>query len=122
MRWGPLIGWGVVVYAVSTLAWLGLTIWKFDALPGSHAVAYLAVALSALIAGRSMRFASWKDIFPYSLAWTIEFLVLDALYTVPLYGWHIYSDPEAWVLYGIVLLAPLLAPSFRRLPEPPVVN
>lgn len=122
MRWGPLVGWGVVTYAIGALVWLGFNIWKYADVPGSHAAVYLAVALTALVAGRSLRFASWKDIFPYSLAWAIEFVLLDALYNVPLYGWSIYHDPEAWIVYGIVLLVPLLAPSFRRVPEPPVVS
>jgi hypothetical protein len=122
MKWGALIGWGIVVYAIGTLVWIGLTIWGLDAAPGAQAAVYAAVAFTALVAGRSLGFSSWKDVFPYSLAWTVVSIALDALYTVPLYGWNMYHDPLAWTFYSIVLFVPLLSPSLRPSREMPRVD
>lgn len=122
MKWGPLVGWGIVIYAIGLLTWVGLINWNIGEVAGARELVYLAVGITALIAARSLRFATRRDILPYSAFWVAEMILLDALYVVPKYGLAVYQDPGAWVVYGIVLLVPLLAPNFRRTYDLPAVS
>lgn len=122
MKWGPLIGWGIVIYAVTGLAWGLMNVWQITEAPGARTIVFIASAVVALIAGRTLRFSARTDIFPYSFAWMIEYIVLDVVYTVPYYGWGVFHDPTAWIIWGLVLAAPLFAPNFRRSREVPRVD
>ncbi|MBM3271705.1 hypothetical protein FJY94_00235 [Candidatus Kaiserbacteria bacterium] len=122
MKWRPLVGWGVVVYAVGLLAGVTLLTWKVGEVSGARELVYLAVGITAIIAGRTLHLSQWKDILPYSLFWMAEIIVLDGLVMVPQYGLVVYQDASAWIVYGIVAIAPLLAPHFRRSYDLPSVT
>lgn len=109
MKYGALLGWGICIYAVLFLLWSGFMLYGYTTglVPR---LAGLAVLISlALLAGKSLRYASWKDIAPYSLAWTIEIVVLDMIFSVPFAGWALFADWNVWVGYLMVLFVPLLA-------------
>jgi hypothetical protein len=82
---------------------------------------FLAVAVTAVIAGRSLRFTTWKDILPHSLGFVVMMGLQDALFVVSVHGWNIYSDLSLWIVYAIVACAPLLAPKLRPHKEAPPV-
>ena len=119
MKWGALIGWGITIYAVLSLAWSGLVIYGVAQGLAPRLVELCVLILLALIAGRSLHFSSLKDILPYSFAWAIEAVVLDAIYTVPFSGWGVYSNITLWLGYGVLVIVPLFAVAFRRVPELP---
>ena len=118
MRIGALLGWGIVIYAVIFLAWSGFVLYGFidGVMPRIAALAIL-IAL-ALIAGRSLRFHSWRDILPYSIAWTVVAALLDVVFSVPFAGWSLYLDWNVWVGYSMILFVPLFAPLSRHSSHP----
>ncbi|OGG53203.1 hypothetical protein A2851_02740 [Candidatus Kaiserbacteria bacterium RIFCSPHIGHO2_01_FULL_53_29] len=113
MRYGALLGWGIVIYAVMALAWSGFGIYGLAGTIASRVLELLVLIIVATIAGRSLRFHSWNDILPYSVSWAILIGLLDAVYNVPFGGWEIYADWNLWVGYTLVVLVPLLAPFTR---------
>lgn len=113
MKYGALIGWGICIYAIMTLAWTGLALYGFAGTWGSRVAELIVLIITVTIAGRSLRFNSWKDILPYSILWVVIMALLDAVYTVPLSGWGIYADWNLWLGYALVALVPLFAPSTR---------
>ncbi len=117
MKYGALLGWGIVIYAIMSLLWSGLVIYGIAATPASLFIRLCALILLATIAGRSLRFHLWKDILPYSIFWAIMMAALDAVYTVPFSGWAMYQDWYLWVGYGLVAAVPLLAPLLHQSPR-----
>ena len=117
MKYGSLLGWGIVIYAVMSLAWSGLVIYGLAGTLLSRILVLCVLIIVTSIAGRSLRFHLWKDILPYSALWALIVGLLDAVYTVPFSGWAIYGDWNLWVGYGLVAVVPLLTPLFRPLPE-----
>lgn len=113
MRYGKLLGWGIVIYAVMFLLWTGFVTYGFveGIVPRILGLAFL-IGL-ALIAGSSLRFHSWHDILPYSLTWAIMMALFDGIFSVPYAGWQLYFDWNVWFGYAVVAVAPLFAPYFR---------
>lgn len=113
MKYGSLLGWGIVIYALLYLTWSGLVIHGIVAgiLPRVIILSVLVVA--ALIAGRALRFDSWKDIVPYSLGWVLVAGGLDVIFSVPMTGWQLYLDWNLWVGYALLAIVPLFA-SYTR--------
>lgn len=113
MKFGPLLGWGITIYAVMYLAWNGFVLYGFTQGFVPRLCGLLVLVVVATIAGRSLRLAGWKDVLPYSLAWAIVVILLDAIFSVPFSGWQLYADWNVWVGYALVALVPLLAPYTR---------
>jgi len=119
MKYGAYVGWGVVLYAVmflvhSVLVEYGMSI---GTLP--RVLALLALIITATIAGRSLRFTTWRDILPYSLSWLVVIAAIDALISFPFTGWSVFTDPNVWVGYALVVLVPLFSPYTRRIAAAP---
>lgn len=110
MRLGKLLGWGVVIYALMFLLWSIFVAYGFSMGFAPRALGLIFLIGICLIAGRSVRMHSWKDVLPYSIGWVVVIAMLDALLSVPFTGWQIFLDWNIWVGYGIVLLVPLTAP------------
>jgi len=117
MKYGALLGWGIVIYAIMSLVWSGLVMYNMADSFLSLAVRLCVLIFIALVAGRSLRCHSWQDVLPYSAFWAATMVVLDAVYTVPFSGWALYSDWRLWLGYALVALIPLLAPHSYRLPK-----
>lgn len=119
VKYGALIGWGIAIYAMLSLLWSGFVIYGFTrgALP--HILQFALLVLLCFVAGRSLNFRSWKDVLPYSLAWALEAIALDAILTVPFSGWALYSNATLWAGYAVVVVVPLIAPLFRSSQEIP---
>ncbi len=113
MKYGALLFWGIAIYAIMTLAWSGLSIYGFTGTILSRLLILLTLIVIATIAGRSLRFHSWKDVLPYSFLWAVMMGLLDAVYSVPFGGWVIYADWNLWVGYTLVAVVPMLAPLTR---------
>ncbi len=113
MKYGALVGWGIVIYAIMYLTWSGFILYGFveGLLPRLASLAVL-IAL-ATIAGRSLHLHTWKDVLPYSVAWVLTIALLDAIFSVPYSGWQLYADWNVWVGYCLVLLVPLFGPYTR---------
>ncbi len=114
MKWGSLLGWGVVMYALLSLTWSGRDITGLATPAVSRPVEFFVLLIVAVIAGRSLRFNSWSDILPYSIFWALTAAALDAVFAVPLQGWNVYDSGSVWIGYGLVALLPLLAPLTRH--------
>lgn len=117
MKYGLLVGWGIVIYAVMFLAWSGLAMYG---LVGTLSRAFLLILLVVLtaIAGRSLRLSLWTDIAPYSVLWAIIMALFDSIFIVPYGGWDIiFNDPSLWVGYAVVVIVPLIAPKMYALLE-----
>jgi hypothetical protein len=117
MRYGSLVGWGIVIYAIMFLVWNGLVQHGVIGVP-ARIVLLLTLVIAATIAGRSLNFFSAKDILPYSFSWMIVIALLDAVYSVPSAGWLLYTDWNIWVGYILVVAVPLLAPYTRMRQAP----
>ncbi len=117
MKYGALLGWGIVIYAVMSLVWSGLVIYGIAGGTLSLLFRLCVLIFLTTVAGHSLRFYSWKDILPYSAFWALMMALLDAVYTVPFSGWSMYSDWYLWVGYGLVAVVPLFTPLMRPLPE-----
>lgn len=121
MKLGALFGWGIVIYAIMFLVWSAFVTYGFvdGFLP--RAVGFVTLVLTALIAGRSLRANSWRDILPNSLAWAFMMAIFDGVMSVPFAGWQIFTDWSVWFGYMVVVIAPLLAlyPRFERFPFNP---
>ncbi len=113
MKYGALAGWGIVIYAVIYLTWNGLAVYGLTSgiWPRLFELAVLVVATT--IAGRSLKFTRWTDILPYSIAWTLVAMALDALLTFPFAGAGMYQDWNIWIGYALLVLLPLASPLTR---------
>jgi len=107
------IGWGIVIYAIMFLIWSGFVTYGFVQGLAPRIFGLLVLIVTALIAGNSLRFNSWRDILPYSLTWGIIVALLDGLLGVPLSGWQLYANWNVWFGYALVVLVPLFAPFVR---------
>lgn len=116
IRYGALTK-GVSIYAAMYLLWSGFTLYGFSTGALPHIVSLVVLVNLVFAAGISLRYHSWRDILPYSALWTITIAALDALFSVPFYGWSLYADWNLWVGYLLVLLVPLFAPIARRTPS-----
>ena len=116
MKYGLLFGWGIGIYAVMFLLWSGFVTYGFVDGVAPRIVGLLVLLAVAVIAGRSLRAHSWRDILPYSVSWGIMMALLDMTFSVPLTGWQLYADWNVWVGYLLVALFPLFAlyPRFER--------
>lgn len=117
MRYGALLGWGIVVYAVSELVSSGLVTYGLTATFLEQIISFATLVIVSLIAGHALRMYSWKDILPYSLGWACIMIALDAVLYVPIAGWGLYSNGGIWFGYALVAIVPLFAP-VRTLPDP----
>lgn len=116
MRYGALFGWGIVIYAIMSLAWSGLVVYGLAGTLISRVIILCVLIIVTSVAGRSLHFHSWKDILPYSALWAVMMGLLDAFYTVPYSGWPLYSDWNLWVGYALVAVVPLFTPLLRPVP------
>jgi hypothetical protein len=94
------------------LVWSGFILYGFVGAPARIIGLLVLIGLS-LIAGRTLRLSSWKDVLSYSIAWAVIIGILDAVFSVPYSGWQVYADWNLWVGYGLVVLVPLFAPYMR---------
>ena len=114
MKYFSALGWGIVIYALMYLAWSGFVIYGFAQGIGPRICGLAVLVLVSTIAGRALKFSSWKDVLPYSIAWCVVVALLDIVFTVPFSGWGLYSDWNIWIGYALVVLVPLLAPYTRQ--------
>jgi len=110
MKYSALLTWGIIMYAIMFLLWSGFTLYGFSdgALP--RIIGLLVLVSIAIYAGRSLRFSAWRDILPYSIAWTIAVILLDVIFSVPFTGWGLFADWNVWVGYALIVFIPLFAP------------
>jgi hypothetical protein len=113
-----LFGWGIALYAVMSLVSMGSAIYGFTSGLAPHVVELLILLCISILAGRALKFQTWKDILPYSIGWAIIAVVLDAIFAVPLSGWGLYSLWSVWAGYALIALLPLLAPFTRAHADP----
>ena len=114
MKFAKLFGWGIAIYAVMFLIWSGFITYGFASGLQPKVLAFIALIMMALLAGRSLRFSSWKDISPYSFLWALIIAILDAIFAVPYAGWGIYTNASVLVGYALVFVVPLFA--YERVP------
>ena len=122
MRYGLLFGWGVIIYALMFLLWSGFVTYGFVDGIAPRIIGLLVLIAVALIAGLSLRYNSWSDILPYSIAWALMMGLFDAIFSVPYSGWQLYLDWNIWFGYAVVALVPIFSPHFqfqRVLSRPP---
>lgn len=118
MKYGALLGWGIVIYAIAELVSSALITYGLAATLLAQCITLVSLVVVSLIAGHALTMHSWKDILPYSLGWMCILVALDALLYVPLAGWGLYADSGMWFGYALVAIAPLFASTAHTLPEP----
>ena len=113
MKYTARLSWGIVIYAIMYLFSSGLAMYGFSAGLAAIFCRLLVLVIIATIAGRSLKFNSWKDILPYSFFWALTVVALDAVFTLPFSGTVMYENANLWVGYALVMLLPLAAPQTR---------
>jgi hypothetical protein len=113
MKYGALIGWGIVIYAVVYLVWSALLIHGLADGYFARFASLLALIVTAVVAARSLRVSTWKDMLPYSIAWVAVVALCDAIVSVPFTGWQLYADWNIWVGYILVLAVPVFVATLR---------
>ncbi|MBI5645232.1 hypothetical protein HY970_04000 [Candidatus Kaiserbacteria bacterium] len=111
MRYGALIGWGVVIYALMYLVWSGFVLYGFVGGFLPRLVGLILLISVTAIATRALRVHSWRDVLPYSIAWMIVVALCDAIFTMPYSGWALYANWNVWVGYLLVACVPLVVAS-----------
>jgi len=110
MRLGSLFGWGLVIYAIAYLEWSAFVVYGLAGTTTPRICQFATLVTLALIAGRSLKYRTWKDILPYSLGWVAVIAALDALFAAPFDGLSFYLNGSLWFGYSIVAFVPLFAP------------
>ena len=108
MHLRPLLGWGIVIYAVLHLVWSGLVSYGLSGNLIGHIVMIATLVTLSVIATRTLRIMSERDVAPYAIGWMLIAIALDALITVPLAGWGIFSDWTVWAGYILLLVVPFV--------------
>lgn len=106
-------GYGFVLYACMYLSWSLLVTYGLSGSTASRLLLLGVLLFTTLIAARSLHLNSARDMFPYSLSWVVTIAAIDTLFAAPSGSWALFADPNLWVGYFLVLVAPLIAP--RRL-------
>ncbi|MEY4747090.1 MAG: hypothetical protein RLZZ416_139 [Candidatus Parcubacteria bacterium] len=119
MRFGATVGWGVVIYAIMALSWSLMSTYSISGTLLSRILELVVLVVTTTIAGRSLHLHAWRDILPYSIAWTAVAFVIDALLNVPLIGWQLFADWNVWIGYALVVVVPLFSPQTRAIRETP---
>ena len=114
MRLGALLGWGIVIYAVVSLALsiMGAYGWTQGAL--SQGIAILVLLIVCVVAGTRLKFHTWKDILPYSIGWALVAAAFDAVFAAASGNWGMFLQWSTWINYVLVALFPLCAVFFVR--------
>src|SRR3990167_7992781 len=97
------LAWGIVLYAIMFLLWSGFVLYGFAEGIAPRLTGLLVLIGLALLAGRALHYGSWRDILPYSIAWTVIVAILDMVFTVPFTGWALFSDWNIWVGYALIV-------------------
>jgi hypothetical protein len=122
MKYIARLSWGIVIYAIVYLASQALLIYGFSAGIVPVLSRLVVLVIICTVAGRSLRFNSWKDILPYSFFWALTVLAIDAILTLPFSGTAMYANWNLWIGYALVLLLPLAAPSTRVFRDETMLN
>jgi hypothetical protein len=118
MEYLARLSWGVVIYAIMFLLWNIFVLYGFVGGIYPRALGMLVLVTLALIAGRAILFASWRDILPYSVGWMVIAGIFDSIVSVPYTGWSIFLDWNLWVGYALIVCVPLFAPLSHRSAPP----
>jgi hypothetical protein len=110
MKYIARLWWGIVIYAIMYLTWNGFTLYGFTNGIAPRICELVVLVGICTIAGRAIKFNSWKDILPYSIFWALTAVVFDAVFTVPFSGTSMYGSPNIWIGYALVVLLPLASP------------
>ena len=114
MRFGALFGWGIVIYAITSLASSSMVIYGFVEGIGPHLVELVVLFITCVVAGSELKFRRMADILPYSIGWAVIYAVLNGLLFVPTVGWSLYSTWMLWLVCVLVAFFPLCAVYFRK--------
>ena len=109
MKFGPLIGWGIVIYSVTALSWAGFTLYNVSAFPLGLILQLSVLLIVTTAATRTLGFHVWPDVLPYSVTWAGIAVALDILYKVPFFGWGFFSSGSLWIGYALIIIAPLIS-------------
>jgi hypothetical protein len=105
-----IIGFGALIYAVAFVvvsAFIGFQI------PSDNLAVKLAtigcVLLTIILAAKSLKVSSAKEMLGYSFIWVIINLLLDILITARFTGWAVFGQWNILLGYLLILIVPLLA-------------
>lgn len=109
-----LFGWGIVIYSIMLFTWDLLGVYGLGSGEFARILSLVVLVIITTIAARSLGFDRWTDILPFSISWAIIMCVLDGILAMPSIGTAVYTTPDLWVNYALVVLLPLLAPLSRK--------
>ena len=107
MRYFPLFGWGISIYAIVHMAWTAFLSYQFVDGTAPHVAILLVLAVLASIAGDSLHLSTWKDILPYSITWGLCMAILNTIMSWPFVAWGVFVEPYVWTSYALVIIVPL---------------
>ena len=107
MRYLPLFGWGISIYAIVHTVWTGFLSYGFVEGTAPHIAILIILSVIAAIAGSSLHFSTWKDILPYSITWGLCMAVLNTVMSWPFIAWGVFVEPYVWISYCVVIIVPL---------------
>lgn len=109
MKYGAVIGWAIVIYAVMFLFCSGMVIHGYAGTTTAWLLQIISLVVVTTIAARSLHLTTWQDMILYSISWAVLVALLDAVYSVPFAGWQIYYQWPVWLGYALVALVPILS-------------
>ena len=114
MHLRSLFGWGIAVYAVLNLVWSALVVHGLSNTLIGRGCMIVALIVLVAIASRSLRLISERDAVVYGIGWVLIAALLDAILTVPIAGWAVYTNLNTWVGYGLLFAVPLVVTALSR--------
>lgn len=116
MQLRALFGWGIALYAILYLVWSTLVVYGLSNSIFARLAMIVTLVVLAILATRSLRVTGERGVLPYAIGWVLIACVLDAIVTVPVAGWGIYSNWNVWVGYGLLLGVPLVVAAVSKRP------
>ena len=117
VKLGFLFGWGIVIYAVMYLAWSGLVLYGVSGGILARLFMLTLLVMVMTLAGRSLMRERWEDILPYSLSWLCIVFFFDIFFAVRTSGLEIFTDPNIWLTYALIVFVPIISPRSRLTPS-----
>ena len=114
MHLRALFGWGIAMYATLYLVWSTFVVYGLSANLLAHVGMIITLIALAILATRSLRITTEREILPYAIGWVLIAACLDAIVIAPVAGWAIYSDWNIWVGYGLLLAVPLVVAAVSK--------
>lgn len=114
-RFGMLL-WGIVIYALSILAWTFIFEFEIADTVLADVIGYATLILASFAGGKLLNARNAFDIAPYALSWVLIAVVVGAVLNLRHTGIELFFSTETIIGYVFIFVAPFFAlyPHFGR--------